>query len=52
MSDPEPTGQMIEAVVIDPQLVRQQAQQIRSQREEAAKKSKSDWINSVVKANS
>ncbi|HDI3136324.1 TPA: cell envelope integrity protein TolA [Vibrio cholerae] len=38
MSDPEPTGQMIEAVVIDPQLVRQQAQQIRSQREEAAKK--------------
>lgn len=38
MSKPEPSGQMVQAVVIDPNLVRQQAQQIRSQREEAAKK--------------
>ncbi|MGY5537735.1 cell envelope integrity protein TolA [Vibrio brasiliensis] len=38
MSKPEPTGNMVQAVVIDPSLVRQQAQQIRSQREEAAKK--------------
>ncbi|KJY83177.1 biopolymer transporter TolR [Vibrio galatheae] len=38
MSKPEPTGRMVQAVVIDPNLVRQQAQQIRSQREEAAKK--------------
>ncbi|MEF1289695.1 cell envelope integrity protein TolA [Vibrio sp. M260118] len=38
MSKPEPTGRLVQAVVIDPNLVRQQAQQIRSQREEAAKK--------------
>lgn len=38
MSKPEPVGRMVEAVVIDPALVRQQAQQIRSQREAAAKK--------------
>ncbi len=38
MSKPEPSGQMVQAVVIDPAVVRQQAQQIRSQREEAAKK--------------
>ncbi|MBN3492150.1 cell envelope integrity protein TolA [Vibrio neptunius] len=38
MSKPEPSGQMVQAVVIDPNLVRQQAQKIRSQREEAAKK--------------
>ncbi|MGD8170125.1 cell envelope integrity protein TolA [Vibrio sp. TRT 21S02] len=37
MSEPEPTGQ-IQAVVIDPALVKKQAQQIRSQREAAAKK--------------
>ncbi|CAH6805828.1 TolA protein [Vibrio chagasii] len=38
MSEPKPTGQMVQAVVIDPQLVRQQAQQIRQQREAASKK--------------
>jgi len=38
MSKPEPSGQMVEAVVIDPQLVQQQAQKIRSQRAEASKK--------------
>lgn len=38
MSEPKPTGQMVQAVVIDPQLVRQQAQQIRQQREAAGKK--------------
>ncbi|OAJ95905.1 cell envelope integrity protein TolA [Vibrio bivalvicida] len=38
MSKPEPTGRLVQAVVIDPDLVRQQAQQIRSKREEAAKK--------------
>ncbi|KOO05319.1 cell envelope integrity protein TolA [Vibrio nereis] len=38
MSKPEPSGQMVQAVVIDPAVVRQQAQQIRSQRQEAAKK--------------
>ncbi|MBU2895380.1 cell envelope integrity protein TolA [Vibrio hepatarius] len=38
MSKPEPSGKMVQAVVIDPTLVRQQAQQIRSQREAAAKK--------------
>ncbi|KDN30370.1 biopolymer transporter TolR [Vibrio fortis] len=38
MSEPEPSGQMVQAVVIDPQLVRQQAQQIRQQREAASKK--------------
>ncbi len=38
MSKPEPAGRLVQAVVIDPNLVRQQAQQIRSQREEAAKK--------------
>jgi len=38
MSKPEPTGQMVQAVVIDPAVVKQQAQQIRSQREAAAKK--------------
>ncbi|UPQ87086.1 cell envelope integrity protein TolA [Vibrio sinaloensis] len=38
MSKPEPSGRMVQAVVIDPTLVKQQAQQIRSQREAAAKK--------------
>ncbi|MCW8333956.1 cell envelope integrity protein TolA [Vibrio paucivorans] len=38
MSKPEPAGNMVQAVVIDPQLVRQQAQEIRNQREAAAKK--------------
>ncbi len=38
MSKPEPTGNMVQAVVIDPQLVQQQAQKIRSQRAEASKK--------------
>ncbi|PTO90292.1 protein TolA [Vibrio splendidus] len=38
MSEPKSTGQMVQAVVIDPQLVRQQAQQIRQQREAASKK--------------
>ncbi|MDN3609629.1 cell envelope integrity protein TolA [Vibrio ostreicida] len=38
MSKPEPSGQMVQAVVIDPTLVREQAQQIRSQRAAAAKK--------------
>lgn len=37
MSKPEPSGNMVEAVVIDPNLVKQQAQQIRNQREAAAK---------------
>lgn len=37
MSKPETSGHMVEAVVIDPNLVKQQAQQIRSQREAAAK---------------
>ncbi|MFS1942874.1 cell envelope integrity protein TolA [Vibrio lentus] len=37
MSEPKPTGQMVQAVVIDPQLVRKQAQQIRQQREAAGK---------------
>jgi colicin import membrane protein len=35
---PEPVGSMVQAVVIDPQLVRQQAQEIRTRREAAAKK--------------
>ncbi|MEL0610065.1 cell envelope integrity protein TolA [Vibrio echinoideorum] len=38
MSEPKPTGRMVQAVVIDPHLVRQQAQQIRQQREAAGKK--------------
>lgn len=38
MSEPKPTGQIVQAVVIDPQLVRKQAQQIRQQREAAGKK--------------
>lgn len=38
MSKPEPVGRMVQAVVIDPSLVKQQAQQIRQQREQAAKK--------------
>jgi colicin import membrane protein len=38
MSKPEPAGRMVQAVVIDPALVRQQAEQIRNQRESAAKK--------------
>ncbi|WGV99347.1 cell envelope integrity protein TolA [Vibrio sp. YMD68] len=38
MSEPEASGQMVQAVVIDPNLVKQQAQKIRSQREAAAKK--------------
>ncbi|MDF2153707.1 cell envelope integrity protein TolA [Vibrio sp. CAU 1672] len=38
MSKPEPIGQMVQAVVIDPKLVQQQAREIRQQREKAAKK--------------
>ncbi len=38
MSKPEPSGQMVQAVVIDPKLVQQQANEIRQQREKAAKK--------------
>ncbi|MFV0450592.1 MAG: cell envelope integrity protein TolA [Vibrio sp.] len=38
MSKPEPSGQMVQAVVIDPNLVRQQADKIRSQRDAASKK--------------
>jgi colicin import membrane protein len=38
MSEPKPTGQIVQTVVIDPQLVRKQAQQIRQQREAAGKK--------------
>ncbi len=38
MTKPEPTGQMVQAVVIDPKLVQQQAKEIRLQREKAAKK--------------
>ncbi|WP_029805309.1 cell envelope integrity protein TolA [Vibrio parahaemolyticus] len=38
MTKPEPTGQMVQAVVIDPKLVQQQAKEIRQQRERAAKK--------------
>ncbi|MBM4951931.1 cell envelope integrity protein TolA [Vibrio parahaemolyticus] len=38
MTKPEPTGQMVQAVVIDPKLVKQQAKEIRQQREKAAKK--------------
>ncbi|MGR5302233.1 cell envelope integrity protein TolA [Vibrio alfacsensis] len=38
MSKPEPTGQMVQAIVIDPKLVQQQAKEIRQQREKAVKK--------------
>ncbi|MBM5061181.1 cell envelope integrity protein TolA [Vibrio parahaemolyticus] len=38
MTKPEPSGQMVQAVVIDPKLVQQQAKEIRQQREKAAKK--------------
>ncbi|EJI1393831.1 cell envelope integrity protein TolA [Vibrio parahaemolyticus] len=38
MTKPEPTGQMVQSVVIDPKLVQQQAKEIRQQREKAAKK--------------
>ncbi|HCE4592161.1 TPA: cell envelope integrity protein TolA [Vibrio parahaemolyticus] len=38
MTKPEPIGQMVQAVVIDPKLVQQQAKEIRQQREKAAKK--------------
>ncbi|MCA0760189.1 cell envelope integrity protein TolA [Vibrio vulnificus] len=38
MSKPQPSGQIVQAVVIDPNLVKQQANQIRQQRESAAKK--------------
>ncbi|EEZ86225.1 tolA protein [Vibrio harveyi 1DA3] len=38
MSKPEATGQMVQAVVIDPKLVQKQANEIRQQREKAAKK--------------
>ncbi|WP_229602913.1 cell envelope integrity protein TolA [Vibrio parahaemolyticus] len=38
MTKPEPTGQMVQAVVVDPKLVQQQAKEIRQQREKAAKK--------------
>ncbi|MCF9462229.1 cell envelope integrity protein TolA [Vibrio parahaemolyticus] len=37
MTKPEPTGQMVQAVVIDPKLVQQQAKEIRQQREKAAR---------------
>ncbi|WP_038178629.1 cell envelope integrity protein TolA [Vibrio rhizosphaerae] len=37
---PQPTGNMVQAVVIDPALVHQQAQQIKSTREAAARKEK------------
>ncbi|SHO58847.1 cell envelope integrity protein TolA [Vibrio quintilis] len=35
---PKPVGSIVQAVVIDPQLVRQQAQEIKTRREAAAKK--------------
>ncbi|MHC6527734.1 MULTISPECIES: cell envelope integrity protein TolA [unclassified Vibrio] len=38
MNKPQQSGQMVQAVVIDPSAVQKQAQQIRSQREAAAKK--------------
>ncbi|MDF9387979.1 cell envelope integrity protein TolA [Vibrio sp. 1151_11] len=38
LTKPEPVGPMVQAVVIDPQLVQKQAQQIRNQREAVAKK--------------
>ncbi|MCL9782681.1 cell envelope integrity protein TolA [Vibrio sp. S4M6] len=38
MSEPKPTGQMVQAVVIDPALVQKQAQQIKRQRDAAARK--------------
>lgn len=37
MSKPEPVGNLVQAVVIDPNVVRRQANEIRSQRESAAK---------------
>ncbi|GLO60500.1 protein TolA [Vibrio sp. MACH09] len=37
MSKPEPTGSLVQAVVIDPNMVRQQANEIRKKRESAAK---------------
>ncbi|PWI33949.1 cell envelope integrity protein TolA [Vibrio albus] len=37
MSQPKPTGNMVQAVVIDPQLVQRQAREIRQQREAASK---------------
>ncbi|WED22774.1 cell envelope integrity protein TolA [Vibrio sp. JC009] len=37
MSKPEPSGKLMQAVVIDPQLVKKQAQEIRRSREAAAK---------------
>ncbi|EJK2116066.1 cell envelope integrity protein TolA [Vibrio navarrensis] len=38
MPKPQASGQMVQAVVIDPKLVQQQANEIRQQREKAAKK--------------
>ncbi|WP_264876944.1 cell envelope integrity protein TolA [Vibrio agarivorans] len=38
VSKPEPQGQMVQAVVVDPAIVRNQAQQIRAEREAAAKR--------------
>ena len=38
MSEPKPAGQMVQAVVIDPAMVQKQAQQIKRQREAAARK--------------
>ncbi|KGK13479.1 cell envelope integrity protein TolA [Vibrio navarrensis] len=38
MPKPQAAGQMVQAVVIDPKLVQQQANEIRQQREKAAKK--------------
>ncbi len=37
LSEPKPMGSMVQAVVIDPQLVQQQAQEIRQQREAASR---------------
>ncbi len=41
MTKPEPTGQMVQAVVIDPKLVQQQAKEIRQQREKRPKRARS-----------
>lgn len=37
MSEPKPTGSMVQAVVIDPQLVQRQAREIRQKREAASR---------------
>ena len=38
MTKPKPSGNIVQAVVVDPALVNQQAQRIRQQREAARKK--------------